>query len=105
MTLQPNERQNGQLVSLAVAQRIKKNYACAQCWGHLEIYAVQGSSLVRVACPNCLQAFGFVTQAFVEGRVRESAAEYWQARENLKDVLGLAEEPRSEDSILEELGF
>lgn len=90
----------------AEAQKIKRNYVCAQCWGELLIDFDKGQpkgSRHKVYCPICGEDRGFVTRDYAIQRKAESSAEANEAARNLGKLLGIEKEPVDREETINQL--
>lgn len=89
------------------AQKIKTDYRCASCWGHLLVRPFKDeSSQAEVYCPTCGSDKGLVFRGWVEQRLQRSIAEALEVRSNLRGVLPITSgDANSESELVRKLGF
>lgn len=102
---QQPERVRVIIVDQAMAQLIRRDYCCAGCWGHLNLYHVPDSRQVRVRCDNCGDGRGFVTKRFVDRRRSDNLGEAVEVRQMLRGVGVVQYTQRSVQEVLADLGF
>lgn len=88
----------------ASAQITRRDYCCAGCWGHLNLYDVPGQG-TRIACPSCGDGRGFVTKHYSGRRRSEDHADALEVKLMLERIGVLQTTAQSEQDILRELGF
>lgn len=88
------------------AQETVRDYVCSACWGHLLMMDAGEHDSWIVECHNCEDTPGFVTKRYAEERRSSSLGELREVRRMLRKIGALpAEERRSEQSILKDLGY
>jgi hypothetical protein len=103
---QPDRKTDNTIMTRQQAQNTVQRYCCSNCWGHVIIYPIVFSDLVRVICPRCgEETKGFVSQQYAERRRLESFADRAQAGVVLRNVIKTSASDKSEDQLLHELGF
>jgi len=85
------------------ACHIKNRYICAVCWSHLTAFIEGDEYVVRCAAYGAEHS-GYVTRAYAERRRAEDLFDALEARQNLKDILGLDGSGSAEDAINELFG-
>lgn len=83
------------------------DYVCSNCWGHLLAYPME-DRMWLVICHRCGdETKGYVTRYYAEGRRSESHGEFVDVRVLLQGMgmIPNEHEGKSEEELLEELGF
>ena len=81
------------------AEKLVRDYVCAQCWGELKMRVrwERGKGVwFEVGCALHPEHEGFVRRSWAEKRRAESMSELMEARENLREALGI-DTPTPED--------
>jgi hypothetical protein len=107
MDCKMDEHATGKPVILdpTTARQMQARYACAGCYGPLNIYAVPGERTDRLTCDNCGDGRGFVTKAFVERRRSDNMAEAMEVNWMLKQAGVIEYTRRTAEEVLTDLGF
>ncbi len=101
---QQPERQRVVIETPEMAEKIQRDYCCAGCYGHLNLYHAD-NRMTRVVCDNCGDGRGFVTKRFVEQRRADNIGEAIDVRQMLQSAGVVKYTKRTADQILSELGF
>lgn len=102
---QEPERARVVTLDLPAAQLVQRDYCCAGCWGHLNLYHVPESRQVRITCDNCGDGRGFVTKRYAENRRANSGSEAVEVNQLLREIGVLEFTRRSVSEVLADLGF
>lgn len=97
---------NNLILPQAEAILMVKNRVCARCYGDLSMMGV-GFPNFEVSCPDCGDTWGFthVSRKYAERLGQRALEERIEVKENLADLFPNPHKGKSEQQILEELGF
>jgi hypothetical protein len=98
---------DGIMMSAHWAAKTIETHVCSQCWGSLAIrWEVPTEGAKVVCCSSCDETRGFVSRQWVDERRTQDHFDAYEVSRLLQS-LGIIDRPprRSEDQILEELGF
>lgn len=87
-----------------MAEKIQRDYCCAGCYGHLNLYHAD-NRMTRVTCDNCGDGRGFVTKHFADQRRSDSMSEAIDVKAMLQSAGVVTYTKRTAEEILADLGF
>jgi len=106
--------QNTQVMHREDARVFANRYRCSVCWGGLVCDVITNdihdenylNASVHCSNPECTGS-DFVTAKYVEKRRSENDSDFYEAKRNLKEALGLPDPNagKTADQLLHELGF
>jgi len=92
-------------VSYHEADELVENYVCSACWGPLSAHPTGDG--VEIHCGECGAATpGFVSRHYTEKQKASSLAQYYLARQALREAIPwLFPAKKTPDQLLKELGY
>ena len=93
-------------VSYHEANELVGNYVCSACWGPLSAHPTD-EGVVYIECAKCgRDTPGFVSMRYTEKRKSESLAQYYLAREALREAVPwFFTAKKAPDQLLKDLGY